>query len=64
MGAGTSLDILKEGPMSETTTTPDPTQERETQQPADIKNLPLVGACGCGSGCGCGCQSGAPCQCG
>ncbi|MFF7975381.1 hypothetical protein [Streptomyces sp. NPDC007905] len=45
-------------------TTPDPTQERETDRPAEIRRLPLVGACGCGSGCGCGCQSGAPCQCG
>ncbi|MFE1752050.1 MULTISPECIES: hypothetical protein [Streptomyces] len=45
-------------------TTPDPTQERETEQPAEIKSLPLFGACGCGSGCGCGCQSGGPCQCG
>nr|WSY53778.1 hypothetical protein OG999_29160 [Streptomyces sp. NBC_00886] len=45
-------------------TTPDPTQERETQQPVEIKSLPLFGACGCGSGCGCGCQSGNPCQCG
>lgn len=45
-------------------TTPDPTQERPTEQPADIRSLPLFGACGCGSGCGCGCQSGNPCQCG
>ncbi|GHK02853.1 hypothetical protein SY2F82_46500 [Streptomyces sp. Y2F8-2] len=50
--------------MAETPSTSDPTQERETQQPAEIASLPLVGACGCGSGCGCGCQSGAPCQCG
>jgi hypothetical protein len=54
--------------MAESPATPDPTQERETQQPAEIKSLPLVGACGCGSGCGsgcgCGCQSGNPCQCG
>jgi hypothetical protein len=45
-------------------TTPDPAQERPTEQPADIRNLMLIGACGCGSGCGCGCQSGNPCQCG
>ncbi|WP_189314903.1 hypothetical protein [Streptomyces brasiliensis] len=45
-------------------TTPDRTQERETEQPAEIKSLPLFGACGCGSGCGCGCQQGNPCQCG
>ncbi|MGW3168980.1 hypothetical protein [Streptomyces sp. NPDC001153] len=45
-------------------TTPDPTQERETDQAAETRSLPLIGACGCGSGCGCGCQSGAPCQCG
>lgn len=45
-------------------TTPDPTQERPTEQPAEIRNLTLIGACGCGSGCGCGCQSGNPCQCG
>lgn len=45
-------------------TTPDPTRERPTDQPADIRSLPLFGACGCGSGCGCGCQSGNPCQCG
>ncbi|WP_338897519.1 hypothetical protein WBG99_19490 [Streptomyces sp. TG1A-60] len=44
--------------------TPDPTRVRDTQYPADIKTLPLVGACGCGSGCACGCQSGNPCQCG
>jgi hypothetical protein len=44
--------------------TPDPTQERQTEQPAEIRNLMLIGACGCGSGCGCGCQSGNPCQCG
>ncbi|MFB7505635.1 hypothetical protein [Streptomyces broussonetiae] len=44
-------------------TTPDPTQERETDQPAETRSLPLFGACGCGSGCGCGCQSGNPCQC-
>lgn len=50
--------------MAETPSTPDPTRERETQHPAEIKNLPLLGACGCGSGCGCGCQSGNPCQCG
>ncbi|MGA5139285.1 hypothetical protein [Streptomyces azureus] len=43
---------------------PDPTQERVTELPAEIRNLPLVAACGCGSGCGCGCQSGSPCQCG
>ncbi|BCM67744.1 MULTISPECIES: hypothetical protein [Streptomyces] len=45
-------------------TMPDPTQERETEQSAEIRSLPLFGACGCGSGCGCGCQSGNPCQCG
>ncbi|WKE70998.1 hypothetical protein [Streptomyces sp. WP-1] len=45
-------------------TTPDPAQERESEQPAEIRGLPLIAACGCGSGCGCGCQSGAPCQCG
>ncbi|MDX2678736.1 MULTISPECIES: hypothetical protein [Streptomyces] len=46
------------------TAPPDPTQERPTEQPAEIRNLMLIGACGCGSGCGCGCQSGSPCQCG
>ncbi|MEV7793014.1 MULTISPECIES: hypothetical protein [unclassified Streptomyces] len=45
-------------------TTPDPAQERQTEQPADLRSLPLIAACGCGSGCGCGCQSGNPCQCG
>ncbi|MEU3982997.1 hypothetical protein AB0F77_23420 [Streptomyces sp. NPDC026672] len=45
-------------------TTPDPTQERPSEAPAELTSLPLVGACGCGSGCGCGCQSGGPCQCG
>ncbi|MFI0232319.1 hypothetical protein [Streptomyces sp. NPDC017086] len=45
-------------------TTSDPTQERDTEQSAEIRSLPLFGACGCGSGCGCGCQSGNPCQCG
>jgi hypothetical protein len=45
-------------------TPPDPTQERPTEQPAEIRNLTLTAACGCGSGCGCGCQSGNPCQCG
>jgi len=45
-------------------TSPDPTQEAPTDQPAEIRNLMLIGACGCGSGCGCGCQSGSPCQCG
>ncbi|MGW3035682.1 hypothetical protein ACWDCB_31250 [Streptomyces sp. NPDC001178] len=50
--------------MAEAPTTPDPTQERETDRPAEIKSLTLFGACGCGSGCGCGCQSGNPCQCG
>ncbi|MEU2271470.1 hypothetical protein ABZ568_34620 [Streptomyces olindensis] len=44
--------------------TPDPAQQRETEQPTEIRALPLVAACGCGSGCGCGCQSGSPCQCG
>ncbi|MFD5426731.1 hypothetical protein [Streptomyces sp. NPDC127084] len=28
------------------------------------RQLPILGACGCGSSCGCGCQSGGPCQCG
>jgi hypothetical protein len=46
------------------TPAPDPTREARTDQPAEIKSLPLFGACGCGSGCGCGCQSGNPCQCG
>ncbi|GGQ63017.1 hypothetical protein Saso_34730 [Streptomyces asoensis] len=57
---------LREEPMAEspTTPTPDPAQERPTEQPAEIRNLMLIGACGCGSGCGCGCQSGNPCQCG
>ncbi|MFG2307425.1 hypothetical protein ACGFS9_01860 [Streptomyces sp. NPDC048566] len=50
--------------MAESPGTPDPTQERDTRQPAEARRLPLVGACGCGSGCGCGCQSGNPCQCG
>ncbi|GGV64598.1 hypothetical protein GCM10010261_55390 [Streptomyces pilosus] len=55
----------EEGPMAESPgTTPDPTQERETEQPAEIRRLTLIAACGCGSGCGCGCQSGNPCQCG
>ncbi|MER6527119.1 hypothetical protein [Streptomyces sp. NPDC001508] len=45
-------------------TMPDPTRERETEQPTEIRKLQLIGACGCGSGCGCGCQSGNPCQCG
>ncbi|MBP2054850.1 hypothetical protein J2Z21_007860 [Streptomyces griseochromogenes] len=45
-------------------TTPDPAQDRQTDQLTEIRSLPLVGACGCGSGCSCGCQSGAPCQCG
>ncbi|MEU6476288.1 hypothetical protein ABZ858_05245 [Streptomyces sp. NPDC047017] len=44
--------------------TPDPTQDRETEQVAAVRSLPMLAACGCGSGCGCGCQSGAPCQCG
>lgn len=62
MGKGTGLE---EKPMTDSpSTTPDPTQERETEQPAEIRSLPLFGACGCGSGCGCGCQSGGPCQCG
>lgn len=26
-------------------TTPDPTQERETDQPAEMRSLPLVAAC-------------------
>ncbi|GAA1015266.1 MULTISPECIES: hypothetical protein [Streptomyces] len=43
--------------------TPDPVQQRETEQSAEIKSLPLLGACGCSSSCGCGCQSGGPCQC-
>ncbi|MEW2163372.1 hypothetical protein AB0912_10280 [Streptomyces sp. NPDC007084] len=50
--------------MAESPSTPDPTQDRDTRRPAETKNLPLFGACGCGSGCGCGCQSGNPCQCG
>ncbi|MGC9495090.1 hypothetical protein [Streptomyces sp. WG7] len=45
-------------------TSPDPAQERPTEQPPETRSLPLVAACGCGSGCGCGCQSGNPCQCG
>jgi hypothetical protein len=45
-------------------TPPNPAQPRDTDQPADIRNLPLIAACGCGSGCTCGCQSGSPCQCG
>lgn len=49
---------------SPSTPQPDPTQERPTEQPAPIRNLTVIGACGCGSGCGCGCQSGNPCQCG
>ena len=40
--------------MAESPSTPDPTRDRDTQQPAEIKSLPLFGACGCGSGCGCG----------
>ncbi|MGP4083294.1 MULTISPECIES: hypothetical protein [unclassified Streptomyces] len=44
-------------------TTPDPTQERASEQPAEINSLTLIGACGCGSGCTCGCQQGNPCQC-
>ncbi|WP_199811608.1 hypothetical protein [Streptomyces sp. NRRL S-340] len=43
---------------------PDPAGNRETEQPAEPRRLPLLAACGCGSGCGCGCQSGGPCQCG
>lgn len=52
--------------MAEAPSTPpsDPTQERPTEQPAVIRTLSVIGACGCGSGCGCGCQSGNPCQCG
>ena len=50
--------------MADSPTTPDPTRAHETQQPAEPRSLPLVGACGCGTGCGCGCQSGGPCQCG
>jgi hypothetical protein len=62
MGTGTSLE---EGPMAESPgTTPDPARQRESEQPAEIRSLPLIAACGCGSGCGCGCQSGSPCQCG
>ncbi len=62
MGTGTSPE---EGPMAESpSSTPDPTRQSETEQPAGIRNLPLIAACGCGSGCGCGCQSGSPCQCG
>ncbi|MFD5566748.1 MULTISPECIES: hypothetical protein [Streptomyces] len=44
-------------------TPPDPTQERPTEKPAEIRSLTLIAACGCGSGCTCGCQQGAPCQC-
>ncbi|MFC9288684.1 hypothetical protein [Streptomyces sp. NPDC057052] len=55
---------LQEELMAEAPSKPDPTQERPTEQPAEIKNLLLIAACGCGSGCGCGCQSGSPCQCG
>ncbi|GAA3229107.1 hypothetical protein GCM10020256_41900 [Streptomyces thermocoprophilus] len=51
-------------PPSTPGTPPDPTQEHPTEQPAEVRNLMLIGACGCGSGCGCGCQSGSPCQCG
>ena len=48
MGTGTSLE---EGPMAKSPgTSTDPTQERETEQPAEIRNLPLIAACGCGSG--------------
>jgi hypothetical protein len=62
MGKGTSLE---EGPMAESPTiTPDPTQNRDTEQPAETRSLPLLAACGCGSGCGCGCRSGGACQCG
>ncbi|WP_203227213.1 hypothetical protein [Streptomyces cyaneogriseus] len=45
-------------------TTPDPARERPSEQPAGVRELTLIAACGCGSGCGCGCQSGSPCQCG
>ncbi|MBG0854318.1 hypothetical protein I2W78_21380 [Streptomyces spinoverrucosus] len=55
---------MAESPSTPRTTTPDPTQERPTEQPADITSLTLIGACGCGSGCTCGCQQGNPCQCG
>ncbi|MZD54316.1 hypothetical protein GTX07_10780 [Streptomyces sp. SID5606] len=56
---------LPGGTMADSTgTRPDPAQERPTEQPTEIRALPLVAACGCGSGCGCGCQSGNPCQCG
>ena len=55
----------EEGPMAESrSTAPDPARNRETEQPAEPRSLPLVAACGCGSGCGCGCQSGGTCQCG
>lgn len=46
--------------MAESPTT-EPQQEATS---ADVVQLPVLGACGCGSGCRCGCQSGAPCQCG
>ncbi|QFX83182.1 hypothetical protein GEV49_21475 [Streptomyces sp. SYP-A7193] len=56
---------LPGGTMADSPSTrPDPAQERPTEQPPEIRSLPLIAACGCGSGCGCGCQSGSPCQCG
>jgi hypothetical protein len=54
---------MAESPSPASPSTP-ATQVRDTHQPANIKTLPLFGACGCGSGCACGCQSGNPCQCG
>ncbi|WP_344567838.1 hypothetical protein [Streptomyces axinellae] len=46
--------------------TPKPprTDDQPTADSRAARELPLLGACGCGSGCGCGCQSGGPCQCG
>ncbi len=40
------------------------TREQSPSAPRETRQLPLLGACGCGPGCGCGCQSGGPCQCG
>ncbi len=38
--------------------------ERPQTAPREPRELPLLGACGCGPGCGCGCQSGGACSCG